>query len=100
MRTLSALSNLSRIGAILAFFGVADTAGVVEEHGDRIFGLWARAVAEIDARQPPTEPELLERYATALRAAYEAVARPARVGARGWAVIDGGAPRGGARRVA
>ncbi len=92
MRTLDALSNLSQIGAILAFFGIADTAGVLEEHGYRVLHLWARAVAEIDARPPPSEPEQLERYAAAARKAYDAVARPARVGARGWYVIEGGAP--------
>lgn len=91
MRTLVALSNLSRIGAILAFFGIADTADLLEEHGPRVLALWARAAAEIDLQPPPSESEHLERYATAARSAYEAVALPARVGARGWSVIDGGA---------
>ena len=92
MRSLAALSNLSRIGAILAFFGIADTADLLEEHGPRVLALWAQAAAEIDSQPPPSESEHLERYAAAARTAYEAVALPARVGARGWSVIDGGAP--------
>jgi hypothetical protein len=91
MRTLAALSNLSSIGAILAFFGIVDTSELLEEHGPKIFALWARAVAEIDAQPPPSECEHLERYAAAARAAYQAVAIPARAGARGWCVIEGGA---------
>ncbi len=91
MRTLERLSHLSRIGDILAFFGIADTAGVLGEHGRTILGLWAREVAAIDDARPiPGEAELLQRYGTALRGAYEAVALPARRGARGWCVIDGG----------
>jgi hypothetical protein len=92
MRTLDELSRLSTIRDILAFFAIADAAGVVADRGDTILRLWARDVARIDeARPQPPEAERLERYAEALRAAYEAVAVPARLGARGWYVIGGGA---------
>ncbi|HEX9401464.1 MAG TPA: hypothetical protein VF912_15245 [Anaeromyxobacter sp.] len=100
MKTLEQLSNLSRIVDILAFFGIADTAGVVEEHGATILRLWAHAVAALDELRPqPPEPERLRCYAAALRGAYEAVARPARHGARGWYVIEGGARGDPARRA-
>ncbi len=91
MRTLDQLSALRHIGDILAFFGIADSAGVVRDHGGRILALWAREVAAIDGVRPvPAEGELLRRYGAALRVAYEAVARPARRGARGWYVVQGG----------
>ncbi len=100
MRTLEQLSHLSRIGDILAFFGIDDSAGVLHEHGKMILGLWAREVAAIDDTRPlPAEPERLQRYAAALRGAYEAVALPARRGARGWCVIEGGARSVGARHA-
>jgi hypothetical protein len=92
MRTLDQLSALRHIGDILAFFGIADSAGIVGDHGGRVLGLWAREVASIDGARPvPAEAELLRRYEVALRAAYDAVARPARRGARGWYVVQGGA---------
>jgi hypothetical protein len=100
MGTLDQLSTLCRLPDILAFFGIEDSAGVVAEHGDAVLALWARDVAaEDDARPDATEAERLGRYAAALRAAYEAVARPARRGARGWLLLEGGAAQGPSRRV-
>jgi hypothetical protein len=91
MRTLEALSHLSRVSDICAFFGIPDDAGVLGEHGGEILALWAREVAAIDAlRPPPPEPERLARYASALHRCHEAFALPARCGARGWRVIEGG----------
>jgi hypothetical protein len=95
MGPLDQLSTLCRVGDILTFFGIEDSAGVVADHGHAILTLWARAVAAVDdARPDAPEAERLSRYGAALRAAYEAVARPARRGARGWLLLDGGAADG------
>ena len=100
MGPLDQLSTLCRVRDILAFFGVEDSAGVVAEHGDTILALWARDVAAVDdARPDAPEAERLGRYGAALRAAYEAVARPARRGARGWLLLEGGAAAGPSRRA-
>lgn len=100
MGPLDRLSTLRRLADILAFFGLEDSAGVVPEHGDAILALWAREVALADAARPEApEAERLAGYRAALRAAYEAVARPARRGARGWILLEGGAADGPARRA-
>jgi hypothetical protein len=100
MGSLDQLSTLCRIGDILAFFGIEDGAGIVADHGAAILSLWAREVAAVDDRAPDaTEAERLGLYGAALRVAYEAVARPARRGARGWIVLEGGAASDPSRRA-
>jgi hypothetical protein len=100
MGTLEQLSTLCRIRDILAFFGLEDGAGILAEHGDLVLTLWARDVATLDDLQPDvSDAERLDRYGAALRAAYEAVARPARRGARGWVILEGGASPGDRRRA-
>jgi hypothetical protein len=92
MGTLEQLSTLWRIADLLLFFGIEDSAGIIADHGELVLSLWARKAAAIDALRPePSDRERLDRYGAALRAAYDAVARPARRGRRGWVLLDGGA---------